>query len=150
MLTAYSMKPITERSEELAALVGELRRLLASPAEASAAWDFFHHRLMRHADFLPRSEPCTRPALIDAVELALEELSGERFPLGELTLASADDFEVVHGFGVAGGNLVFIIFCERTRCGLIGLPFLKSGKLMLLSFALSGGDASFVMAPASC
>ena len=106
---------------------------------------------MRHPDFLPSSEPCAHPALVEAVEFALEQLSGERFSLGHLTLAHAEAYGLVHGVGAAGGNLVFIIFCEDTRRGLIGLPFMKSGRLMLLYLALAEAvDAQFLQPPASC
>ena len=150
MLDAHSMKCVMERSVELADLVGELRRLLASPAHASEAWDCFHDTLMRDREFVESGARCVHPALVGAVETALEELSGKRFALEHLTLVHAEAFELVHGVAVAGGNLVFMVFCEQTRRGLIGLPFLKSGKLMLLHVTVAEVDANFLMAPASC
>lgn len=140
----------TERSEELAAMVGLLRRLLGSPADTSAAWDCLHEVLTRHPEFVAQSVRCTHPALIAAVEAAMVELTGRRFPVERLALKHAESFGLVHGVGVAGGSLVCMVFCEDSRRGLVALPFLNSGELVLMHLTVSSGDANFVMTPASC
>ncbi len=132
-------------------IVEELRRLLNTPNGASDAWDCFHERLVREQTFLDNSHPCTHPELVEAIESSLEKVSGGRFSLESVMLVQAKEFGLVHGAGKAGSNLVFIVFCEKTRRGIVGLPFMNSGQMMLMHIAIAEQSAEpFPMAPASC
>ena len=132
-------------------IVEELRRLLNTPNGASDAWDCFHERLVREQEFLDGSHPCTHPELVMAIETSLEKISRRLAPIESVMLVHAKEFGLVHGAGKAGSNLVFIVFCEQTRRGIVGLPFMKSGQMMLMHIAISEHPAeSFPMAPASC
>ncbi len=152
------MKPgrgVWKRGGKLEALVEELRRLLLTPGGANDAWDCFHDGLMRQRAFMRGAEACTHPALVEAVEAALEGLTRQRFPLEDVVLASVQKFGLVHGAGVAGDHLVLIVFCEKTRRGLIGIPLRRSGQLLLLHVAVADGPPppssdSFPMTPANC